>query len=172
MKLSPIIENYTLERRMINENQIAFNLIPNNLFESKAIGCPVRLIYLVKNQDDFLYVGEAKSCLKTRLSRGFYSYRHYKRTNKKRGGYGGYKWIDLFDKDNQEVSFVNKLDIVAILFDTSFNETRHKIEAIEGELVYIIKKKTGKWPLYQNEIHFNNRYKDAENIAEKIFKSL
>ncbi|MGC1472992.1 MAG: hypothetical protein WA775_10410 [Psychroserpens sp.] len=166
-----IIEKYTLHKKLLKDGQITFHLVSNDNQSCLAIDSKTRLIYIVKSEEDWLYVGEAKSSLKKRLQSGFNSYRYYKRTNKKRGGYGGYKWIELFD-ENIDKRRVESLKIIAILFDESYAEKREKIEAVEGELVYLIRQETGKWPLFQNEIHFKNKnkqsFKIALNIMEKI----
>ena len=44
------------------------------------------------------------------------------------------------------------------------------VESVEAELVYLIRKKTGKWPCFQNEIHFSNHnLKKAKEIALAIY---
>lgn len=46
-------------------------------------------------------------------------------------------------------------------------------KAVEAELVYCVRKETGKWPLAQHEIHFNNEYPGvAGEIAGLIYASL
>tara|TARA_R110000868_G_scaffold411461_1_gene704394 strand:- start:1227 stop:1568 length:342 start_codon:yes stop_codon:yes gene_type:complete len=44
------------------------------------------------------------------------------------------------------------------------------VESVEAELLYLIRKKTGKWTCFQNEIHFNNHnLKKAKEIALEIY---
>lgn len=46
-------------------------------------------------------------------------------------------------------------------------------EAVEAEVVYLVRKETGNWPLGQNEIHFNNAHpKQARLEAQKIYRCL
>ena len=45
---------------------------------------------------------------------------------------------------------------------------KEQIENIEAELAFLIRTKTGKWPLNQNEIHFNNKFDNGKEIAEKM----
>lgn len=46
-------------------------------------------------------------------------------------------------------------------------------EAIEAELVYTVRNATGKWPAYQNEIHFNNQQSElAKAIAKDIYQKI
>jgi hypothetical protein len=47
--------------------------------------------------------------------------------------------------------------------------TKIEIESIEAELVFLIRQKTGLWPLTQNEIHFNNDFSGGKVFAKKIF---
>ncbi len=43
-------------------------------------------------------------------------------------------------------------------------------KAFEGELVYLIRRETGKWPHFQNEIHFSNISERSVDIAIKIME--
>lgn len=163
------IENYTLHRKLMKDGQLTFDLTPNNPLENCALTSKTRVIYLVKDNKDWLYVGEAKANLKKRIQSGFYSYRRYKRTNVKYKGYGGYKWVELFD-ESSKLKTVDKLYLFAIIFDKNYNNDRKSIEAIEGELVYLIRRETGKWPLFQNEIHFSNENAKSVHIATEIMQ--
>jgi hypothetical protein len=121
---------------------------------AKLIRSKLPKIYLLKSNDEFLYVGYASQSLYTRLGQGF-------RANGERG-YHGYKWKKL-----------EKLELYVFIFpflaDTSPKESRTYFEAIEAELVYQIRMQTGKWPLYQNEIHFNNQFTEvAQRISGEI----
>lgn len=164
-----IVEHYHLFCKFTKSNEVSFELHPLNKEATTALKTPNRLVYVVRNGSDFLYVGEAKKELKTRLSRGFAAYRSYKRTNVKRNGYGGYKWIDLFTRDKEKTTKLDKLSLTAVVFDDSFVDKRDYVEAVEGELVHLIRAQTEKWPLFQNEIHFNNNFEDAHILAMKIF---
>lgn len=97
---------------------------------------------------------------------GFVAYRHYQRTKKKRGGYQGYKWIDLLLGADRNNIFVD-----AFLFGPEFDERRPFIEAVEGELVYLVRKETEGWPDYQNEIHFSNQ-PGAYATASEMYETL
>jgi hypothetical protein len=46
-----------------------------------------------------------------------------------------------------------------------------QIENTEAELVFLIRQKTGRLPLHQNEIHFNNEYIDGRILAEELYKA-
>lgn len=161
------IEKYALTYKPTRTGEVSFLLIPVKHKNDKAIIYPYRLLYVVKDKNTFLYVGEAKSALKTRFHRSFASYRHYKRVGKARGGYKGYKWIELLDPEKNTP--VN-LDIYAVLFPSSFNDYRNRIEAIEGEIVWEIRKRTNQWPVFQNEIHFNNDFVKSSKLANQILE--
>jgi hypothetical protein len=161
------IEKYSLSYYPTRTGEISFEL--KACGQENALKHPHRLLYIVKLNEQFLYVGEAKSELKTRFQRGFSSYRYFKRTGKARGGYKGYKWIKLLDTTEGKP---NQLDIWAILFYSSYDEDRESIEAIEGEIVWEIRKRTHQWPMYQNEIHFNNNLKEARELANKILDEI
>lgn len=159
------IEEYDLIHRLTRSGEISFVISTGK--EEKALNTKNRILYIIKHNSKFLYVGEAKSSLKTKLERGFSSYRFYKRNGKARNGYKGYKWIELFENPK------NKLNIFVVLFNKSYssNEGRKIIEAIEGELVYLIRSQLGYWPKFQNGIHFNNNnfaVAYAKNIYNEI----
>lgn len=100
-------------------------------------------IYVLKTDNDIHYVGYTNQSVSSRLSAGM------RATGV--NGYHGYKW-----RNN------DKVDILIFVFEEFSNNKDQKanekrfIEAIEAELVFKIRTETGKWPLSQNEIHFNN----------------
>ncbi len=115
-------------------------------------------IYVVKSNKEFLYVGYASQSLITRFGQGFRA--------AGKNGYHGYKWKKL---EQVEVHVF----VFPILADTSAKESRLYFEAIEAELVFQIRTHTGKWPLYQNEIHFKNEFKkEAIRIADELLAEL
>ena len=103
-------------------------------------------IYILKSGDEYLYIGMTTQSIATRINSGL------KASGK--NGYHGYKWK-------------NKIDISLYVWSL---EQLDKLQAenIEAEIVYLIRKKTGIWPLSQNEIHFNNEYPDGKDIAKEI----
>jgi hypothetical protein len=93
-----------------------------------------------------LYIGTTSQSIKTRLNIGI--------KNKY-----SYKWKDV------------KSDLFLFVF--CFPEfDQDKIENIEAELAFLVRHKTGSWPTKQNEIHFNNEFKEGVEIAKKIYKEL
>ena len=107
-------------------------------------------IYILSNTEGILYVGQAKQSIRNRLRYGL--------SASGSNGYHGYKWKDL-----------PELSMNVFVFD---DYNRKKIEAVEAEVVYGIRQHTGKWPLRQNEIHFNNEYQDAQNVAFEILEQI
>lgn len=77
---------------------------------------------------------------------------------------GGYKWIPEFNKKKSARVHV-------FVFDEKFDTNRGPIEAIEGELVFLIRQRTGQWPKYQNEIHFTNSA-PAKKVAFEIYAEI
>ncbi|MCR9289983.1 MAG: hypothetical protein NXI23_21630 [Bacteroidetes bacterium] len=99
--------------------------------------------------DAIVYIGTTKLSLKSRLNSGL-------RANGK-NGYHGYKW-----KNQSELN---------IHIWTFPNLGKEEIENIEAELAFIVRLKTGKWPMHQNEIHFNNSYKDiGQKLAAEMYE--
>lgn len=126
-----------------------------------------RKLYVVHIENEIIYVGEAHTSLKKRFQRGCTSYNFFRRNNNvARGGYKGYKWL------NKQENLSRNLNVSVAIFDSEYDEKRNIIEAVEGELVYLIRNKHGYWPKFQNEIHFSNceeAKEIAEGILEKIF---
>lgn len=143
-------------------DKIAITLLENKISSFKHIGTlevyrsfPKRLvkngvskIYIVKHENDFLYVGTTVQSLTARFRYGLNA------DGKK--GYHGYKW-----KHKESV------DLYVWCFE-ALDKTQ--IESIEAELAFLIRDKTGKWPLSQNEIHFNNEFDEGREIAQKMFE--
>lgn len=129
-----------------------------------------RKLYVILNDEEIWYVGETINPIKIRFQRSFVTHRSYIRHGKpSSSGYRGYKWIEDAEK-------LDSLDVLATTFpDKEMGKKR--IEAIEGELVYLVRKSTNNWPIHQNEIHFWNEREDinttvVKSVAEDIFKSV
>jgi predicted GIY-YIG superfamily endonuclease len=105
-------------------------------------------IYILKEDDSYLYIGTTSQSLSARFRQGFNA--------DGKNGYHGYKW-----KEKEKVQ----------LYVWCFPDLdKLQIENIEAELAFLIRKKTGRWPLAQNEIHFNNDFKGGQAFAEKLFR--
>ena len=159
------IEEYNLIFSGRTQSEITFNLqwVKGS---KKALEKANRKIYVVKHGERFLYVGEADCTIDTRLRRGFTSYRFFVRNGTKRGGYQGYKWIKLSDSEDRPV-----LQVYVHVFDEKYHDNREFVQAVEGELVFLIREDTKQWPEFQNEIHFRNNA-EAKQFAEAMFEEL
>ncbi len=103
-------------------------------------------LYVVKNDREIYYVGITIQDIRKRLRGGFYA--------KGEHGYYGYKWKD---QETAEMLVWCFPDLV-----------KEQVEAIEAELVYYVRKTTGKWPLFQMEIHFHGATEEERQIARSI----
>ena len=159
------LEKYKLIFSGKTQSEISFNLewISGT---KQAMEQTNRKLYVIKQGEKFLYVGEANCTIVTRLRRGFTSYRYFVKNGIGRGGYQGYKWIKLSDSKLRP-----ELSIYVHVFAEKHANFRGFVEAIEGELVYLIRKETQQWPVFQNEIHFNNESGSRE-IAEELFAKM
>ncbi len=160
--------DYTLEKydlKLIDgeNNTCKIVLFPQ---EGKAFLKERRKLYLVYHETDILYVGEAHTSIKTRFQRGCNAYNYYKKNDDiARNGYKGYKWLD------KSLNPQRNLTVSVVTFPEEYDskEKRSFIEAIEGELVYLVRLNTGRWPECQNEIHFSN-CEGAKQIAHDILE--
>jgi len=115
-------------------------------------------IYVLKSAGEIVYVGYASQSIGTRLGQGM-------RANGLKG-YHGYKWKQL-----------EEVELIVFVFEKIFSEIAEEkhsyksyVEAIEAELVYIVRRENGLWPRWQNEIHFNNeRRKEVIESAEDMY---
>jgi hypothetical protein len=125
-----------------------------------------RKIYIITTlTKEIFYIGEAHTKIKTRIQRGYGYFNHFVRFNKTRGGYKGYKWLDKIENPERI------LIVYVASFNNEYDDNRKKIEAIEGELVHLVRYKLNYWPKFQNEIHFSN-IKGAKEIADKIYSKI
>jgi hypothetical protein len=116
-------------------------------------------IYVVHHEKKIFYVGYAGQAIGARLRYGL--------NPKSAKGYAGYKW-----KNKAEVT------ITIFTFSTAtlgldYAQKRYFVEAVEAEVVFGIRERTGMWPEYQNEIHFNNDHCEEVRIcATKIIDTI
>lgn len=150
IKIKPNIFRLSLAE---NKVQSIFDIDKNEFVArfSKPVTDNNFKIYILKSEDKILYIGTTKSSIKNRLRYGL--------TASGLNGYHGYKWK----------TFETVLLYVFCFYDSD----KMKIESVEAELAYIVRKETGRWPESQNEIHFNNNFiPTGQLIAEKIFRQL
>ena len=138
-----------LELKLVEEDTIEkFIGIETIIIPKRLTQSDVYKLYVLKEENDYIYVGVTQQSLITRLKSGL-------KANGK-NGYHGYKW-----KNKKSVN----------VYVWCFNElNQNEIENIEAELVFIIRQKKNKWPLQQNEIHFNNEFDNGNKIALKVFE--
>ncbi|BDD01403.1 hypothetical protein [Persicobacter psychrovividus] len=124
-------------------------LFPND-FEPEFKEPKTSKVYLLKNNDFYLYVGATLQPIHTKLAQGL----RVDCTN----GYHGHNW---------------KETKIAECFVWSFaGMDKSQINSIRAEIVYEIRNKYGKWPLLQNEIHFNNEFSFGREVGKDIFSYL
>ena len=156
------IKKYTLTFKGKCDKEVSFSLIPNDI-NSETESENQNVVYIVFDRKSVVYVGEAKTSIKTRFLRGFATYRSYKKGIQPKDGYKGYKWIELFEKD------IKELEIFVVLlkkFETE-KENKYFRESVEGELCWLFRNHN-EWPTYQNEIHFHNNLQ-ARVLAIDLF---
>ena len=119
-------------------------------------------IYIIKHNKEIVYVGYASQSIGVRLGQGIRA--------KGTHGYYGYKWKQC-----------NELKLYVFVFDQLLKGNKHKddkpyidfTKAVEAEIVCKIRQETGKWPKFQNEIHFNNTQLElATAIAETMYEQV
>jgi len=108
-------------------------------------------IYILKYKKEIIYVGITKMPLSSRFGAGLVA--------SGKNGYHGYAWKQLSVKGESDL-----IDLYVYSF-----KSKEWTEAIEAEIAYLIRQKTGKWPSYQTEIHFHQANTKERNIAQKIF---
>lgn len=111
-------------------------------------------IYILKYNKEIIYVGITTTRLSTRFGSGL--------SASGKRGYHGYAWKQLGIKKESD-----PIDLFVYFF-----ENKERTEAIEAEIVYLVRHKTGKWPKYQTEIHFHQANTKEKNIAKEIFTEI
>jgi hypothetical protein len=163
-----LLEKYTLQIHDKADGTCSLSLkSAEEKSESYALKKERRKIYLISSLRKILYVGEADTSMKTRLQRGCIPYNYFIKNKIAQNGYYGYKWLN---KNNNPERL---LTLSVAIFEPEHDpkENRNIIEAIEGELVYLIRQNTGEWPYFQQEIHFSN-VSGAEETALNIYHEL
>ena len=107
-------------------------------------------VYAVAHGKKVIYVGYTTQPMATRIRQGLSATGQH--------GYHGDAW-----KNAARVG-------LAVWFFQ--NEPRESVEAIEAELVYLIRSRTGQWPEAQTEIHFHRVSESDKHRAELILESV
>lgn len=108
-------------------------------------------LYVVKSGSKVIYVGVTSQSIRNRLRYGLEADGKH--------GYQGYKWKDYLSE-------------VGILIWCFPEEPFKRIEAIEAELVYLVRNHTGQWPECQTEIHFHKVSEEEKKVAKSIYQAL
>ena len=111
----------------------------------------IQKLYVLKNGNEIYYIGVTSLSMSSRLRSGYRA--------KGEHGYYGYKWIGK----------ISRAELLVWCFTKSH---RSRAEAIEGELVYLVRNRTGKWPKYQMEIHFHPDVSDKEKLIAEALASM
>jgi len=123
---------------------------PVRTFQSPVTRPDLYKIYVVKADGDaVVYVGYTRQPIANRLRSGFQA--------KGEHGYHGYAWRDL-----------PEVELLIWCFD---HQQMEAIEAIEAEIVYLIRKNTGQWPAAQTEIHFHCTTTEQRDVAQAIYST-
>jgi len=115
--------------------------------------CPKINILMINEQ--IVYVGYTGQSVFNRLRNGI--------NPKGTKGYKRYKW-----KEQAQIK------LIFFVFNQDLKCNQHKddepyillAEAVEAELVYKVRNEIGRWPEFQNEIHFNNKSLEKAKIIE------
>ena len=136
------------------------NVIPSFKGPITKDKCPK--IYILLIDEHIVYVGYTGQSVSNRLRYGI--------NPKGAKGYKGYKWKEQ-----------TQIKLIVFVFDQDLKGNKHKddesyillSEAVEAELVYKVRNETGRWPEFQNEIHFNNdSLEKAKIIANEMFDKI
>ena len=106
-------------------------------------------IYIVKYEDEIIYVGYTIDSISDRLRTGLAPYNKIvtdPEIIQRKNPYAGYKWRHL-DKVDYFVWVFENIELPVT------TEMKYLFENIEAEIVFKLKAQ-GSWPKYQSEIHF------------------
>ena len=153
----PELHTYTIQIKPERISPLTLNKKPVRTFTAPVTQKKLPKLYIIKKNNEILYVGATVQSISTRLRYGINA------TGKQ--GYHGYQW-----KDETE-----GLELLIWCFENliyedekEYKENIKKIEAIEAEVVFLYRQKRGKWPEAQTEIHFHND-EESRKIAEEIY---
>lgn len=142
------LNRYEIKVSKTDYKCILVNGEPTDHFITPDTKAGVQKLYVLKSGNEIYYVGVTSLSMSSRLRIGYRA--------KGEQGYHGYKWIGK----------ISRSELLVWCFTES---DRSPAEAIEGELVYLVRNRTGKWPTYQMEIHFHPDVSDKEKwIAETL----
>jgi len=119
-------------------------------FQTPATLPEKQKLYVVTAEGEVLYVGRTSRPMADRIRLGL-------RPGKRRG-YHGYKWRKP----------IGRLLTLRVCMT---GRSKHMTEAVEAEMVRIVRCVTGKWPEGQTEIHSHNA-RGAAELAAKLYAEI
>jgi hypothetical protein len=137
-----------IENNRVNPYELDGN--KTETFKYPSTNAEKEKLYIVKSGSEFCYIGRTSRSISQRMYTGFHPHT--------KTGYHGYKWKHL--KFVEIFVYLTNLDNLGT-------------ETIEAELVYLIRIYTGKWPIYQTEIHFHNPVENPNafrQLAEELYR--
>lgn len=121
-------------------------------FTAPASTRGIAKLYTISDDKLLVYVGTAQQPMSARLRSGF-------RADGK-SGYYGYKW-----KGHEGTL---RLSVWTAQVGDSFASLR-ELETIEAEVVFLCRKRSGRWPTHQHEIHFYPSDQCHHEAAYRIY---
>jgi len=109
-------------------------------------------LYTLSNSGSLIYVGIAQQPMSARLNYGLKA--------KGKAGYHGYKWKHLKQRLRLSIWTIKKYG--------SSNPIK-ELETVEAEVAFLCRQRSGRWPLYQHEIHFHTSKESHRRAAEHIY---
>lgn len=126
--------------------------VENNLgelnFKTPVTGRNPKL-YFILLKKELVYIGITRQPIRNRLRIGV--------NPDKKTGYHGYKWL------KNDANYKILIQIV----DENVN-----LEGVEAEIIYEFRKNHGRWPKYQNEIHFHNINGEMKKLALRTYNEV
>ena len=128
-------------------------------------------LYVVSEGTNPIYVGATNQPIKDRLRQGFQA--------NVVNGYRGYLWrhflreatIDIWtlEVENQDIEEMNGGPSIVLADGDRDRKEKIVVEALEAEVVLLIREQIGHWPMYQSEIHFHQPGAGVHAAARQVF---
>jgi hypothetical protein len=116
-----------------------------------SLVCPK--LYVVTRDREIHYVGVTNRPMAARINMGLRA--------EGKGGYHGYGWKGL----------KARLRLIVWSFPEGTREPfLRELETVEAEFAFLVRKRTGQWPLSQTEIHFHHASSAHCKAAEEMMK--